>query len=303
MPQPTPLLRRMTEDPPSKVGRRDTAPADAASAGAAQTDEGGPADGRRTVLPDTRSGDVPEGWTPVSIATWNIHSCVGIDARFAPDRIAGVIRSLNADVVGLQEVGWHHRGESGIDQFDFLEKATGMTALAGPTKHHRTAHYGNALLTRLPVLSVETLDLSLPIREPRGALAALLDTGGTPLRVIVAHLGLDPWERNEQVSRVLAFVNAQPPGPTVFMGDLNEWRPGAPRLKRLAERLPDCAAPRSFHARLPTLRLDRIFVSADLHLAAYAVVRNATTRRASDHLPVRAVLGVPPAGATDLAAD
>ncbi|QJE74163.1 endonuclease [Aerophototrophica crusticola] len=244
--------------------------------------------------PDSREGAVPDGWAPLSIATWNIHSCVGIDARFAPDRIAAVIRGLEVDVVGLQEVGWHHRGEQGIDQFAFLEQATGYKALAGPTKHHRTAHYGNALLTRLPVLEVEPLDLSLPVREPRGALAALLDVSGAPVRVIVAHLGLDPWERNAQVSRILDFVQARPPTPTVFMGDLNEWRPNAPRLRRLFERLPDCAAPRSFHARLPTLRLDRIFISPDLHLAGYDVVRNALTRRASDHLPVRARIGVPP---------
>jgi len=244
---------------------------------------------------DSRDEPVPDGWTPFSIATWNIHSCVGVDARFAPDRIAGVIRALDVDAVGLQEVGWHHRGETGIDQFEFLQQATGMRALAGPTKHNRHAHYGNAILTRRPVLDVQPIDLSLPVREPRGALAAVLDIDGRPVRLVAAHLGLDPWERAEQVDRILAFVDGGGQMPTIFMGDLNEWRPSAPRLQRLYERMPDCAAPRSFHARLPTLRLDRIFVTPDLKLAGYEVVRNALTRRASDHLPVRAVIGVPPA--------
>lgn len=244
---------------------------------------------------DQRTGDVPEGWTPVSIATWNIHSCVGLDARFAPERTAKVIKALDADVVGLQEVGWHHRGEMGIDQFALLEQATGHRAIPGPTKNNRAAHYGNAILTRLPVREVRTVDLSLPIREPRGALAVTVEAGGSPLRVMVAHFGLDPWERNAQVTRVLEFLEAEPDLPTVFMGDLNEWRPSAPRLRRLYERLPDCAAPRSFHARLPTLRLDRIFVSHTLRLASFHVVRNALTRRASDHLPVRAVVGIRPA--------
>lgn len=242
---------------------------------------------------DRRDEALPDGWAPLTVATWNIHSCVGLDARFAPERTAKVIRSLDVDLIGLQEVGWHHRGEIGIDQFALLQETTGYAAIPGPTKHDRAAHYGNAVLTRLPVLAVEPLDLSLPIREPRGALAVTVAAAGRPVRVVVAHLGLDPWERNAQVTRILDFLDSRLPLPTIFMGDLNEWRPTAPRLRRLFARLPDCAAPRSFHARLPTLRLDRIFVSADLRLAGFDVVRNALTRRASDHLPVRALVGVP----------
>ncbi|HYC01699.1 MAG TPA: endonuclease/exonuclease/phosphatase family protein [Azospirillaceae bacterium] len=244
---------------------------------------------------DSRQGDVPPGWTRLRVATWNIHSCVGIDARFAPERIASVIRALDVDAIGLQEVGWHHRGEIGIDQFAFLAEATGLTVLPSPTKHTRAAHYGNCILTRLPVLERTPIDLSLPRREPRGALSVLLEVGGTPVRLVAAHFGLDPWERNAQVTRILEHL-AQRPGPALFMGDLNEWRPNSARLKRLWQRFPDCASPRSFHARLPTLRLDRIFVSEGLELAGFEVVRNAVTRRASDHLPVKALVGVPPAG-------
>jgi endonuclease/exonuclease/phosphatase family metal-dependent hydrolase len=241
---------------------------------------------------EARAGSVPDGHAGFAVATWNIHSCVGIDARFAPDRIATVIRGLDADIIGLQEVGWHHRGESGIDQFAYLEQATGLKAVAGPTKHDRDAHYGNALLTRFPLLEQSALDLSLPVREPRGGITAVLDVHGTPVRAIVAHLGLDPWERKAQIARILEVVRQTPDLPTLFMGDLNEWRPRAPRLQLLDEHFTDCAAPRSFHARLPTLRLDRIFVSPGLRLVGFDVVRNALTRRASDHLPVRAQLAV-----------
>lgn len=246
-------------------------------------------------IPDERHDRLPDGFSPLRIASWNVHSCVGIDARFAPDRIAAVIRSLEVDVIGLQEVGWHHRGEVGLDQFAFLAAQTGMTALAGPTKHHRTAHYGNALLTRLPVLGHDLIDLSEKLREPRGALAAHLEVRpGVEARVIVAHFGLDPWERNAQVARILAYLDGARPLPTIFMGDLNEWLPSARCLRRLSARFPDCAAPRSFHAKLPTLRLDRIFVSGEACLARYGVVRTKVTRLASDHLPVTALIGVPP---------
>ncbi|PWC36630.1 endonuclease [Azospirillum sp. TSO35-2] len=230
---------------------------------------------------------------PLAVATWNIHSCVGLDARFAPDRVAQVIRDLDVDLIGLQEVGWHHRGEAGMDQFAFLERHTGLKAYAGPTKHTERAHYGNALLTRLPVRSIETLDLSVGKREPRGAIDAVLEVQGRAVRVIVAHLGLDPWERAKQVGDIVSRVVERPDLPTLFMGDLNEWTPSSPRLRRLAESFADVANPRSFHARMPTLRLDRIYVTGGLQIPTFEVIRSVLTRRASDHLPVRAVLAVP----------
>lgn len=242
---------------------------------------------------DGRTGAVPEGMAALRIATWNIHSCVGLDARFAPDRIAQVIRDLDVDLIGLQEVGWHHRGESGLDQFAFLEKATGLTAHAGPTKHNERAHYGNAILTRLPVRGSSFIDLSVGRREPRGGLEVVVEVEGRPVRIIVAHLGLDPWERAKQVGVIVDRVAERPDLPTLFMGDLNEWAPNSPRLKRLAQTFPDWASPRSFHARMPTLRLDRIYVNGGLTIPAYEVVRTVLTRRASDHLPVRATVAVP----------
>lgn len=248
---------------------------------------------RRRPRFDGRDGSVPSGMTPLRVATWNIHSCVGLDARFAPDRVAEVIKDLDVDLIGLQEVGWHHRGETGLDQFAFLERATGLTAHAGPTKHSAHAHYGNAILTRLPMLRCSAIDLSVGRREPRGGLDALVEVEGRPVRVIVAHLGLDPWERARQVGAIVELVTAEPGLPTLFMGDLNEWAPNSPRLRRLAEAFPDWASPRSFHARMPTLRLDRIYARGGAVIPAFAVVRTTLTRRASDHLPVRATVAIP----------
>ncbi|WP_207485794.1 endonuclease/exonuclease/phosphatase family protein [Arenibaculum pallidiluteum] len=241
---------------------------------------------------DERTGTPPAGLASFRIATYNVHSCVGIDAKFSPERVAEVVRGLECDVVGLQEVGWHHRGEIGRDQFAAISQGSGLKAYPGPTKHNERAHYGNALLTNLPVLAVRPIDLSLPMREPRGAIDADIQVGDRVVRVIVAHLGLDPWERNAQITRVLHAMEAGPPRPTVFMGDLNEWRGRSPRLKRLARSFDDCAAPRSFHVRLPALRLDRIYVTGELQLASFEVVKTKHTRRASDHLPVRATIAV-----------
>ena len=41
---------------------------------------------------------------PLTVATWNVHSGVGRDRRYAPGRIAEVVLETGADVIALQEV-------------------------------------------------------------------------------------------------------------------------------------------------------------------------------------------------------
>jgi hypothetical protein len=98
------------------------------------------------------------------IATYNIHACIGADGRFDPDRTVRVMRQLNAEVLALQEV--EHQRVEAIDLLDYLATVTRMTAIAGPTLLRETRDYGNALLTRFPVLTLNRVDLSLPQREP-----------------------------------------------------------------------------------------------------------------------------------------
>jgi endonuclease/exonuclease/phosphatase family metal-dependent hydrolase len=134
--------------------------------------------------------------TPLRLATYNIHRAVGRDGRFDPARIQRVIAEIDADVVALQEVESHH---GGFDMLAYFATQTGLTAVPGPTLVHATGEYGNALLPRASLLDVQRLDLSVPNREPRGALDVLLDCGGAPLRVVATHLGPRPAEHRYQV--------------------------------------------------------------------------------------------------------
>lgn len=38
------------------------------------------------------------------VATYNIHRCRGLDQRVLPARIARVLKEIDADLIGLQEV-------------------------------------------------------------------------------------------------------------------------------------------------------------------------------------------------------
>ncbi len=218
------------------------------------------------------------------VATWNIHMGRGADGRRDLERTAAVIRALEIDCIGLQEVENHHH--PGGDDLTRLAAATGLQAVPGPTLFKPGGDYGNALLSRWPVLRVERHDLSVPGREPRGLLIAHLQTPELRLQVAVTHLGLRPAERRRQVATILGHLPGDPTVPLLLLGDFNEWLLWGRPLRWLHHRFRPAPAPRTFPARRPLLRLDRILASEALRLHQVRAVATAASRLASDHLPV-----------------
>jgi len=133
----------------------------------------------------------------LTVATWNIHGAIGCDGRYAPARIVDVLGEIDADVVALQEVA---SAQVHSDFLAGLEHETGYHVVAGLLRQRHGSDFGNAVLSRFPVRSVERLDLAIDDYEPRGALDVCLDIGlPFPMRVVATHLGLRPGERREQV--------------------------------------------------------------------------------------------------------
>ncbi|MGF1610965.1 MAG: endonuclease/exonuclease/phosphatase family protein [Kiloniellales bacterium] len=237
-----------------------------------------------------------------NVATYNIHGCIGTDRRFAPARVLEVLKRLDAEIVALQEVGWHARGHQGFDQFAYLAEHSGYAVHEGLTRDHSRAHFGNAILSRLPVREARRIDLTVQLRAPRCAVDADIEVGDELVRVINVHLGLDPWERRVQLRLLRQAIEARPERPMVLLGDFNEWRLDFRPFRKLAPHFPNCLAPRSFHARQPLLRYDRIYSSRELEFEEGFVKRSRLTRRASDHLPVQGRLRWAAAEAEDVAA-
>lgn len=245
-------------------------------------------------MPDSKAGAAAETCPPdarLRLATYNIHACVGGDGRCEPSRVARVLQEMNAAVLALQELEQHVVAEAGnVQVLQFLADATGMHAVPGTTLKREEREYGNALLTRLPVERVERVDISIPGREPRGALDVSLDWAGRHLQVVATHLGLRPGERRHQIRRILPLFESTRADYAVLMGDLNEWMLWGRPLRWLRRHFPPTPDIRTWPARFPLLALDQFLVSPRESLASLSAHRSPMARIASDHLPIVADL-------------
>lgn len=230
----------------------------------------------RKTLPDL------DPW-PLTIATYNIHGAVGCDGRFAPERVAAVLRETNADIIALQEVPLGGGGAPNV--LDILQKATGYAAAEGPACDRPERRYGNAVLTRYPIQTIRTIDLSFGSREPRGALDADVDCHGHLLRVVATHLGLRPAERRDQIRRLLQVFDTDQM-PVILLGDINEWFVWGRALRWLVSHFQAVPAPATFPSRRPLFALDRIWIRPRHRLVHVEAHATPLARIASDHLPL-----------------
>lgn len=229
------------------------------------------------------------GGLMIRIASYNIHGCIGQDGRYDPARIREVLRFLNADIVALQEVEVLH-DDPGL--LDYLCEDSRWQAIHGPTLDKGSGHYGNALLTALPVVSLTRTDISHGRHEPRGVLDAELEYDKHPFRVLATHFGLWPTERRAQAEQLLDLlrteVEQEEDGITVLLGDFNEWFTWGRPLRWLRRHFKGTVSKRTFPARWPLLALDRIWVRPHHAVSRITAPRTALTRVASDHLPLLA---------------
>jgi endonuclease/exonuclease/phosphatase family metal-dependent hydrolase len=239
------------------------------------------------------------------VATYNVHACVGTDRRHDPERIAAVVSELDADVVALQE--FTYPASVAIESREPVELVTldNYQCVLGPARQFEreieTRCFGNALLTRHPIVDVHRIDLSMQKREPRAALAATIDVGGTHVHLLATHLGLRVTERRFQVRQILSYLDSVRHSIVIVLGDFNDWLPGRSAVQVLDDRMGRSTTLRSFPSSRPILSLDRIWIQPAGALRRIFVHTSALARRASDHLPVVADIALDLTG--DMARD
>jgi endonuclease/exonuclease/phosphatase family metal-dependent hydrolase len=237
------------------------------------------------------------------IITYNIHRAIGVDRRFRPERIAGILAHYGADVVLLQEVDEGAPRSRGLDLARELADTLGYPHFAvGHNVTLRKGRYGNATLSRFPILRETNLDLTIDssaigslIRRGCQHTTLLLPAGGT-LETFNLHLGLSAREREKQIGLLVnsaEFRRIGPDVPLLVGGDFNDWRSLLRPIftevfgfRCATDRKGSAGALRTYPSFSPQGGLDRIYYRGPLALASVRSCRLQASRVASDHLPV-----------------
>jgi endonuclease/exonuclease/phosphatase family metal-dependent hydrolase len=229
----------------------------------------------------------------VRIASFNIlHGRSVEDGVVDVDRLAAAVKSLDADVLGLQEVDRDQPRSLGADLTAVAAEAMGadhhqfVAALSGTPggtwmaatgdEQPGSASYGIALLSRYPVVSWRVVRLP-PLRaglpmwfgnsrrpvwvhdEPRVAVAAVIDGPFGEFTVCNTHLSFIPGWSALQLRRLVRSLSGTRE-PLAVLGDLNMEQRQAARVSGLRP----IASAATFPAPHPRRQLDHVLVRGSL---------------------------------------
>jgi endonuclease/exonuclease/phosphatase family metal-dependent hydrolase len=240
----------------------------------------------------------------------------GLDLQASID----VIKAHNPDIVGMQEIDrfWSRSGY--VDEPAVIAEALGMnhTCYAPNLDHAPDANhsiqphqYGTLIVSRFPIQECTNLLLRrVGNTEQRGLLKAVINVRGVKLQFYTTHLHTVQADRLLQTEDIAAAIDAAPAGPKVLVGDFNARSTATttvPELEPIYARfsdawraapVPDADNPQGFTSSarlegLPTARIDYIFVSPDVEVAATRVPIDPQTRRAADHYPLVSEIALP----------
>jgi endonuclease/exonuclease/phosphatase family metal-dependent hydrolase len=237
------------------------------------------------------------------VATYNIHRAIGVDRLFRPDRVVTILEHHDPDLVLLQEVDDGAPRSREMDLGRDIATALGYPHVAiGHNVALRRGRYGNATLSRYPILRQRNIDLTVGRRKRRGCQHTRIAVAVPRRRMAIIevfnlHLGLSAREREQQLGLLVSspeFASLGRDANCLLAGDFNDWR---------ARLVPSLTGPLGFQGArdgrpghehavatypsfFPRGALDLVFYRGRLRLRGVRRCRLGVARVASDHLPL-----------------
>ncbi len=227
----------------------------------------------------------------INVMSYNTQHCLNfITRKIDFDIIADTIKKCGADIIGIQEFRDEGQDPDYQSQTKIIAEKLGYQYyyFAEAIRIGGVNPYGNAIISRYPIISAETIRIPDPeIKkydghyETRCLLKTRIDVGNG-LNVLVSHFGLNPDEQENAVKTVVSNIPKQR---CVLMGDFN-MEPDNKALSPIAQKLYDTAqnfsVPKlSFPSDNPRVKIDYLFVSEDIKVQ-YADIPEIIS---SDHRP------------------
>lgn len=231
-----------------------------------------------------------------SLASFN--SRWGYDTANRPFDLTGACAALDADVIALQEVwepdreaGAAHRAAQSLGYSYFEAPLSGSNVRAEPRitrrLHEIDGWWGLALLSRLPLSTVRTVDLGRRAGRidlaHRQAIVAIIEVGGHQVDLTAVHLSFVPPNALVQLARLRRLVAHD--GPQIVAGDFNLPRAVVGRSFAGWE---SAIRDATFPARRPRAQLDHVLAHGGATVSRARVLPHL----GSDHLPVWAEIAV-----------
>lgn len=218
----------------------------------------------------------------LTLMSYNIRHCQGMDGKIDYDRTSAVIRNVRPDIVALQEVDSATRRSGGCYALGELASRLGMTATFAPAIRFDGGKYGVGILSKENPRAVSMYPL--PGKEES---RVLLRVDFEDYVVCCTHLSLtdaDRWTSLQMIQKVVKDVKDKP---VFVLGDLNEDATKA-FVERLGEgfRILSPIDVKTFPDDVPTETLDYVLQGRQFPAVRVQDRRVVAESVTSDHRPV-----------------
>ena len=205
----------------------------------------------------------------MKILSYNIHKGMDANNIFTLNKMIKYLKNIDADIICLQEVLYN--------QFVILKQSLKIEGVFAANINKATLMYGIATLSKYEILKNEHIFLKIK-KEQRGFLYTNIFYGKYCIDIINTHLGLDIYERREQISEIMDYLKKLNKS-KIVCGDFNE--------KNISINIFNDSAVYTNYQSIPTFeksnaRIDYILVDKSLQIYEYYVEKIYL----SDHFPI-----------------
>ncbi|MFX1315818.1 MAG: endonuclease/exonuclease/phosphatase family protein [Promethearchaeota archaeon] len=214
---------------------------------------------------------------PIRILSYNLQQGFDENGDINFEGQYEVIKNANASIIGLQESDTCRISSGNADIVRYINNRLKYYSYFGPKTV--TGTYGIALLSRYPIKNAKTFYMESE-GEQTATIEAQITIGAITYNIFVTHLGefidptIPPFDRSHiiQQEQILERIGAKTN--VILMGDFN-FEPDTEHYNiTIAHPLDDCweianstligDVPNDWETRLPTERIDHVFISPDL---------------------------------------